>query len=300
MKKLPVCDDLFNSTKEIETWKYCVPIFIASSFFGTFICDTNDLIPDKFNKTSIRNGTLTFVSYNGETFAITCKHVLDALENQQKLWKKDQIKKYGFEPPIEGLQLFTPINNYQYHFNYKLSPVPKRDDGAQPDIAIARVNFHSIQRLNRQPIVLTQKDQLPETGIASGYPEQQREIQKGVKLYTFSPKFVNCIASLQVTSKGDLLIHDTIVEHNGLDVLSGMSGGPIIWSDLKEFGLAGIVREGLDIQSKESQIMTEDGICIYGERITPELFDHWLDGIPELLELKDESKMLYIPKGMPI
>lgn len=298
MKILPVSDGLLNSDKEIETWKYCAPIFVASSFLGTFICDDKNLIPNEFDENSVRNGTLTFVSYKGETFAITCKHVLDALENKQKTWKKDQINKHGFEPPIEGFQLFTPIDNHQYHFNYKLSPVPKRDDGTQPDVAIARVNSHSISRLGRQPILLTRKNQLPEAGIASGYPEQQRVIRAGEKLNTFGPKFVTCVATLQVTANGGLLIQDTIEDHKGLDVLSGMSGGPIIWSDEKEFGLAGIVREGLDVRPKEGQLMTEDGILIHGERITPEIFERWIDGIPELLEFKDETKSLYIPRNM--
>jgi hypothetical protein len=103
---------------------------------------------------------------------------------------------------------------------------------------------------------------------------------------------------MQTTAKGDILIQDTIDDHNGLDVLSGMSGGPIIWSDSTRFGLAGIVREGLDIQPKQGQLMVENGIWIYGERIAVALFEKWLESVPPLMELKDETKSLYIPNGM--
>ena len=156
MKKLPVSDKLLNAKKEIVTHQYCVPVFIASSFFGTFICDESNLIPEEFDEKSVRSGTLTFISYKNEYFAITCNHVLDALETRRSAWRKEQKEKYDSEPPIEGYQLFTPIDNNQYHFNYKLTSANKQNDDSQPDIAIARVNMHSIKRLKRKPVVLLQ------------------------------------------------------------------------------------------------------------------------------------------------
>jgi hypothetical protein len=298
MKKLPVCDKLINTNNELVTHQYCAPVFIASSFFGTFICDKSNLVPEELDENSVRSGTLTFLSYKNECFAITCNRVLEALESRQSSWKKRQKEKYDIEFPIDGYQLFTPIDNNQFHFNYKLTPAKKNNDCSQPDIAIARFNMHSITRLKRKPLVLAKKEKLPETGIASGYPEQQRSIKNGKNLITFSPKFVTCTATLQVTDKGNLLIQDTIEENHGLDSLSGMSGGPIIWSAKNRFGLAGIVRKGLDIQPKEGQLMIEDGILIYGERITPDIFEKWIEDLPPLLELKDETKSLYIPRGM--
>jgi hypothetical protein len=298
MKKLPVCDSLLDGKKELNTWEFCAPAFIASTFFGTLICKDSDLIFKEFDESSVRSGTLTFVSYKGECFAITCKHVVDALEKKQAAWKEEQREKYQNEPDFDGYQLFTPIGNNQYHFNYNLTPVPVREDGAQPDVAIARVNRQSITRLGRRQITLAKKNSLPETGIASGYPEEQRIIRQGNNINTFSPKFTTCVATLQITGKGDVLVQDTIANHNGLDVLSGMSGGPIIWSDSKRFGLAGIVREGLDIQPKQGQLMVENGIWIHGERITTELFDEWLNTTPAITELKDETKSLCIPESV--
>lgn len=298
MKKLQVCDILFDGKNEINTWQFCAPAFIASTFLGTAICKDTDLIFDDFDESSVRSGTLTFVAYKGELFAITCKHVLDALEKKQSRWKREQLDKYGFESPIDGFHLFTPIDNNQFHFNYKLTSAPSREDGSQPDVAIARIKLSSITRLGRKPIIFAQKDLLPETGIASGYPEQQRVIRQGNNFNTFFPKFSTCIATMQMTAKGDILIQDTIEDHKGLDNLSGMSGGPIIWTNEERFGLAGIVKEGLDIQPKEGQLMTDNGIWIHGERITTEQFEFWLKSIPPLTELNDETKSLHIPTGM--
>lgn len=296
--KLPVCDSLLDDNNELNTWQFCAPAFIASSFFGTLICKDEDLIFREFVEQSVRSGTLTFVSYKGQCFAITCKHVVDALEKKRADWKSEQLAKYQVEPDIDGYQIFTPIGNNQYHFNYKLTPVPVRDDGSQPDIAIARINHRSVTRLGRKPILLAKKNSLPKTGIASGYPEEQRVIRHGDNINTFAPRFTTCVATMQLTDKGDILVQDTIEDHKGLDVLSGMSGGPIIWSNSKRFGLAGIVREGLDIQPKQGQLMVENGIWIHGERITPDLFDAWLSTTPALMELKDETKSIYISAEM--
>jgi hypothetical protein len=139
MKKLPVCDSLFDQKKELVAWQFCAPIFIASAFFGTLVSKESDLIFEGFTESSVRSGTLTFISYKGEFFAATCKHVVETLERKQAAWKSEQREKHQIEPSFDGYLLFTPIDNNQYHFNYKLTLAPVCEDGSQPDIAIARV-----------------------------------------------------------------------------------------------------------------------------------------------------------------
>jgi len=298
-KKLPVCDDLMDEQHGIQTHKYCAPIFIASIFSGTYFEKEEHLAPDKIdNNTTVRSGTVTFVSYKGDFFALTCKHVVEALERKQEKWKEEQKEKYNCEPPLDGFGFYTPIDNNQFHFNYKFTIIKQAESGQSADIAIARVKYSSISRLNRTPITLTAKKTYPETGIASGYPEEQRIIKEGEKISTFCPKFVTCIASLSETMNGNMYMEDKITAHNDVDVLSGMSGGPVIWSSDKRFGLVGIVKEGYDIQPKEGGLTLEDSILINVEKITPILLDNWLGQVPKQNELKDESKSLYIPKAM--
>ncbi|NWF36670.1 hypothetical protein [Mariprofundus sp. KV] len=225
-------------------------------------------------------------------------HVLEALDHKNTEWQKEQFEKYDAEPAIDGYGFYTPIGNTHHHFNYRLTPVPQHEDRPAPDVAIARVNLNSITRLGRKPLIFTRKDTLPITVIASGYPEVERSIQKGNKLNTLSVKIAACLASIQTTADGGLLLEDTISDHKGINNLSGMSGGPIIWSNNKKFSLAGIVREGLDIQPKEGELRVEPGICIHGERITTSIFEEWLQEIPPLSELEDKSHGLYVPSSM--
>lgn len=296
MKKLPVCDSLMDEKREFNAWQFCAPIYIASAFFGTFLNQESDLLFDEFTDRSVRSGTLTFIRYKGQLYAMTCKHVADALEEKQNAWKNEQESKYGFVPPLEGYYFFTPHQSTQYHFNYKLTPVPQNSDGAQPDVAIARINENAITRIGRKPIQFTDKKSLPETGIAFGYPEAQRDIRPAdERTSNFYNNFVSCIATLQVTGSGDILLEDPIEHHRGVNNLSGMSGGPIVWSDEERYGLAGIVKKGTDIQPKPDGLTAENSICIFGTRMTSDLLDQWIKSIPPVAELKDHSKSLFNP-----
>ncbi|MFC1502809.1 trypsin-like peptidase domain-containing protein [Pseudomonadota bacterium] len=295
-KKLPICDELLDEHKKLLTHFYCAPIFIASTFSGTFWVKEEHLAPEKIDENTTRSGTVTFIKYKGELYALTCKHVIDALKNKQREWKEEQEQKFNFTPPEEGIGFYTPIDNNQYHFNYEFTIVPVDDNGVQPDLAIARVELYSIERLKRKPLIFTGKSKLPETGIASGYPEEQRIMKQGEKLNTFSPKIVTCTATLNESMAGNIYIEDSIDSHNDVDVLSGMSGGPLIWSSHDKFGLAGIVKSGYDIQPKEGGLILNNCIVVHGERITPKLLDNWLKSIPSLNLLEDKSKSLFIPE----
>lgn len=292
MKKIGISDLLLDSNKEYNTWRYCAPIFISEQF-GTHFYNQEELLPIEIDEKCVRNGTVTFLTYKNEIFALTCAHVVSSLKTRQQDWKKEMVKKVGFEPPIDGFHFFTPQGKGQYHFNYEFTIDPE-STGTSPDIAITRIDSLVMERIDRQPIALdNQTYKFPATGIASGYAEYQRVEYVGEKLNTFSPKFIACLATLELTSAGNLLLQDKIEHHNGVDNLSGMSGGPIIWSEGDSFGLAGIVKKGYDIQSKEGGLSTEDNIRILGERITVDTFEKWLSKVPGKKKLQDQTKMLH-------
>lgn len=297
MKELELTDLLMDDHNEINTWRYCAPIFITD-MFGTLFSDKQNLLPEEFNETSVRNGTVTFVSFQGELFALTCDHVASALKSRHEKWRNEQIEQYGFEPPLGGVHFFTPRGNGQYHFCYEFTSVPKNPDDTQPDIAIARIDPFVMKRIEREPISIDiQIPVLPVTGVASGYPEEQRvEYNTGKQLNIFSPKFTTCIATLQVTENGELLLQDNIDQHNGVDKLSGMSGGPIIWSKEDSFGLAGIAKKASNIQPKADGIVNENNIFIFGEKITPEIFEKWLSKIPKKSNRRIKARVYMCPK----
>lgn len=296
-KKLVVCDDIMVND-QLTTSKFCAPVFIASSSFGTLLSKENDLVFQQIEEGSVRSGTLTFVSYKGELLALTCRHVVAALRQKREQWRLAKVEQYQFNSDHVAFHLYTPIGLNQFHFYYELTPVPPASDGGEPDVAIARVDRNVITRLGRMPLVFADKKELPETGIACGYPEQQRTLTAGEHLSTLAPKFVACTATLQITGKGDLLLQDEISDHNGVDNLSGMSGGPILWSDHRRFGLAGIVYEGSDIQGGEGRLVEGSGIWIRGERITAEKLDRWLPHIPANSRVEEQSKSLHVPSAL--
>jgi len=296
-KKLVVCDDIMKNG-HVAASKFCAPVFIASSSFGTLLSKEEDLVFKHIQEGSVRSGTLTFIRYRGELLALTCRHVVLALRQRREQWRSEMFKKYKTEPDHVPFHLYTPIGLNQFHFFYELTPVPPNLDGSEPDVAIARVDIDVITRLGRVPLVFADKKTLPETGIACGYPEQQRTVTAGEHLNNLAPKFVACTATLQVTGKGDLLLQDEISESNGVDNLSGMSGGPILWSDHKRFGLAGIVYEGSDIQGGEGRLMEGSGIWIRGERISTSKLDEWLLHIPRSSRVDEHSKSLYVPSAL--
>ena len=297
MKKLVVCDAIMENG-QVAASKFCVPVFIANSSFGTLLSKEEDLVFQQIEDSSVRSGTLTFISYKGELLALTCRHVVAALRHRREQWRSAMLEQFKFESDHVAFHLYTPIGLNQFHFSYELTPVPPNLDASEPDVAIARVDRDVITRLGRVPLVFADKKKLPETGIACGYPEQQRTLTAGEHLSKLAPKFVACIATLQVTGKGDLLLQDEVSENNGVNNLSGMSGGPILWSDHKRFGLAGIVYEGSDIQGGEGRLMEGSGIWIRGEKITAEKLDEWLPHIPANSRVDEQSKGLYVPSAL--
>lgn len=113
MKKLLVCDTLFDDKQELITWQYCAPVFISNTFSGTLFSKEKDLLFKEFDSDSVRNGTLTFLSYKGELFAITCKHVVHALNNKQVAWKMNSEKNINTNRllmDINYLHLLTTVS----------------------------------------------------------------------------------------------------------------------------------------------------------------------------------------------
>lgn len=293
-KKLIVCDQLFNKDGSYITSKYCASIFITSTYFGAFLENTDNLIFDKHDKTSVRSGTVTFIEHNDELYAVTCKHVIDSLEKRQALSREKSIEECGFASPEDGIGLFTLKGKTHFHLNYYFTIVPLNSNGEQPDVAIARIKHNSMTRLGREAILLSNRIKLPETGVASGYPEPQRAVKVGRKINKLTPKFTTCIATIQLSNSGKLYLDDAIDNHNNVDSLSGMSGGPILWSDDNNFGLAGIIYEGNDIQPIKGGFDNSNRIFVKGERVTIEIFENWIKAIPPIFEIKDQTKYLII------
>ncbi|WP_250486558.1 hypothetical protein [Caballeronia sp. GaOx3] len=67
--------------------------------------------------------------------------------------------------------------------------------------------------------------------------------------------------------------------------LSGMSGGPIFWSDVDGWGLVGIVKKGKDVhpvlQAEGTPIFEGATVLLDGEPLPPSILDDLIAQIPE-------------------
>ena len=75
-----------------------------------------------------------------------------------------------------------------------------------------------------------------------------------------------------------------------------MSGGPVVWSDSKKYGLLGIVKEGVPIQPAKDGLFKENGILIHIEHLTTNKLDEWLKYLPKDSKVQDKTIKSYRTK----
>jgi hypothetical protein len=134
----------------------------------------------------------------------------------------------------------------------------KADFGVpQPDIAIALLPDDFLPSINRrslkqEKITLpneTEKSDQRLTGVACGFPERNRNITDSsiMGMKDFGKGFVYMFAHFDSITEHNIRIIDEIKKTNGVNNLSGMSGGPMFWSTEYRWGLAGIIKSGDDL-----------------------------------------------------
>lgn len=309
MTIVTIHDDLMDNDDTINTNIYCCPIFITN-MFGTLLGMDNGLSSENGAEPAIRSGTLTFVTHNGNIYGITCRHVLEALESSNLQRQNELLALYGSDVPIveEGqMHFFFPKGNEQIHINAKFHKAPGDEyTNSYPDVAMARISPEKLAHIGRQSIPFDQ--QIPDSthwsktacGIATGYPEQNRRIIPGDdRLATMVVATVNVVAPIEIASQNKLLMFSELSEEPAADNLSGMSVGPILWSDESGWGLIGIVKKGRDIKQgsalNSESFIGGHAIWIDGEPINIDIFDQWVSEIPNHEpQIRDMSRTITV------
>jgi hypothetical protein len=314
MTQLAVHDDLMGSDGKVKSFRFCCPIFITG-MYGTLVTNSESLFPVNGAEPEIRSGTLTFVSYKGRTYGITCRHVVEALEGQNAKKHQEHLAIYGNAVPFvpeAQMHFFFPKEKEQIHINTKFYKAPgDAFTASYPDAAITRISPEKLAQIGREAIslereiVASDKWSKAACGIATGYPEQnRRSISSNTPLSKMGVSTVIAIAPFERVSGTQITMFYELNEEPDADNLSGMSGGPILWSEEEGWGLLGIVKEGRDMKQSSSKnqnsFLTGHIIWIDGEPISSEVFAQWVAQIPEGDEpIKDLSKTLYVPSGHP-
>ncbi|RDZ27849.1 trypsin-like peptidase domain-containing protein [Lysobacter silvisoli] len=293
---------------EVETRAYCAPVFIGDRMQLQLQDPT--LRSEDGEQALLRNGTLTFVSYQGATYALTCRHVIQALQDLRERERASNLQRHGVDfPERQRPQLFVPHGDDHIHVNARFYAVPADHAGEPaPDAAIARVADGLPARFGARAIPFERldadgdEDRRGQTAVAAGYVEAGRRLRPRNELIaTLVVRFVEAVAALTTIDGRYLrMIHelDAPVDANNL---SGMSGGPVFWHDGERWGLAGIVVQGRDLQPKAGGDSAFAGptLWVEGERVTRQRLSAWVAAIPGGdAPLEDLSMRLYIPNAL--
>lgn len=247
----PVCEPL-----RVRGCKHCVSLFLLESGVDTRPTPQHD------------NATMTLVEYEGRVYGITCKHVIDAVDNKNR------------EAGRERFDLFTVVNRLVFVGKSRFVQ-PARDVVADnaPDVAIRQLHPDYARAIGKQPLVfqaLPPWDQISH-GIAVGYPT-------GIKTCADCGRVeIPCVHALseKVTHSESRVQLFSVLDHDpGIESFSGMSGGPIFWSSKDSYGLLGIMFEAA--KPKETGLIAEPRINILGEIVSPERLTLWLSQTPRL------------------
>ena len=287
---------------------YCVHIFIAKKD-EMFLCNDDSVLPQGDNLPQIRSGTLTFIQYNNAEYGITCGHVVNALESFNKKNNKKMSKYCELPlPPIAQYHFFVSINNQQVHVNANFRKVQTEFGIPQLDVAIAKLPPNFVTQIGRKCIKIKEwpdesiVNDPSLTGVACGYPEMNRTSRDSDKndIKLLGKGFAVLLAKFDLLTKDRIRIIDVINETNGVNVLSGMSGGPLLWTTSSEWGLAGIITDGSDlkpdIQTDNKNEVFDPAINVVAQPITKEKIKLWTSQLPNEKLSESLSSVMYIPK----
>ena len=241
-----------------------------------------------------RNGTITFIRMNNIVYGVTCRHVIEAL--RQKIKERN-----------DPLLCFATLVSETYYMVDRFR-FPLADDpyiGEPPDIAIQQVRPGLCDSIGKVPIEIDVmrdvKDDELTHALAVGFPEEnvsecERDKFGGYKL---GMSCVHALAQIENRTPQEFLMHsDLDIEPETIN-LSGMSGGPIFWSNGEDHHLVGIVKEGWPTkpESEHSSDTTIGGgnrIHIRGERFSCQKFKGWASDLGLLEPVFSSAKPMNV------
>jgi hypothetical protein len=188
-------------------------------------------------------GTVTFLEIRGKTYALTAAHVIDQLDT---IAMQHGMPKGSFiVPKAPGYSISGPF----------LQVRPGLPSSRTPDVAIRPVNPKLITSLGKVAFVIRENSSPADNishGIAVGYPTRSKEYVSDPHGKYVAMQSVHAIAKCTGHSLDQFIFRSELKEWPATASLSGMSGGPVFWSDADNYGLAGIVVEAIDSSPGES------------------------------------------------
>lgn len=246
----PICDGLRQ-----RGCRHCVSLFL-------FDCGGYRPTPKH------DNATMTLVKYEDKVYGITCKHVLDIVDNR----KRDAGR--------EVLDLFTVVNGLYYIGRSRfVQPIQDVVPGGPPDVAIRELHPDFARSIGKEPLVFRAAPAWDEVshGIAVGYPTAIKDQAEGERV---SIPCVHALSEKATHSESRVQLFSILDHDPGIESFSGMSGGPIFWSTKGDYGLLGITFEAGKLRG--GGLVPDPKINILGETVSPDRLALWISQIPKL------------------
>lgn len=244
----------FNGTLLKETKRHCDALFYAWSFGEIYFRNQGD---DYITE----QGTLTFVEYNNECYAITNQHVIgenwqERIEKESLMLALDTHKFWGISPifispPKDKINIFYPA-----HFPRDIAIFPFSN------------TRNKLTNANKTPILL--RDNIPEIKpdeivLVVGFPGGERE---NISETTCGHRLAHVFGTVRSVTETSIIIQDNNPTRDKDISFGGMSGGPIFKINENDgsYQFVGISYEGKGFKRKNEHNEEEigDDIWVYG------------------------------------
>jgi hypothetical protein len=259
-----MCDDLEAPT-EAKQFASHDDLAKACQFVATLCLARNR--PDRFfvPDPGELTGTVTFLEILGKTYAVTAHHVIEQLDKQAS--HHGEMAGSYFLPRQPGYRLGGPFIQ------------APRDAAAirHPDVALRQISPELPASIGKRAFVVTEANCAPETithGHAVGFPTRAKEDTRDNLGVRVAMPCVHAIAEFSSANVDRVSFYSPLAEFPENASLSGMSGGPVFWTDGDSYGLAGIVIESIDA-GPEEPIYNVPMVQICAQRVDYETLLRW-------------------------
>lgn len=212
--------------------------------------------------------TVTFVAFEGRCYAVTAAHVISTFERMRT---DEGIRFEGYFCPVgRGVAILGPF----------LQP-PEDFTGRRPDIAICPIDARLPAHVSKEAFnVLPEGDaQFPIShALATGFPTASKDDYDDGVGARLRMQCVQALAEGVGLGSGDQLQFYSELDHVPTSgSLSGMSGGPVMWSEEDAHGLLGFVKEAMDVVPKQGEetLYTGPRVHFLCQRVDYQTLKEW-------------------------
>ena len=189
--------------------------------------------------------TVTFIRLEKQTYAVTAGHVITTFD-RQSAQENAGIEPYSV-PAGKGAVIQPPFTLLPAAYPYPA-----------PDVAITPISAEIPGRVGKIAFELSPhpQPQYPVPyAVAVGFPTLAKAERRELGGTRIAMPCVHAVAhGLTAPEYADQIQFFSEIEGDPeINSLSGMSGGPVFWSDARQFGLLGFVKEALDVVPVEGE-----------------------------------------------